>query len=74
MSPRDSAGGQSGPPPIVYILVVIAIGYGATKLWQPQLQGLVGWRPSLPAMPSMPSMPASPQPGAQFPPVASVPA
>ena len=85
MSPRDSASGRSGPPPIVYILVVIAIGYSATKLWQPQLQRLVGWWPSLPAMPSMPDSAQNGaqallgglgqgDPATQFPPVASVPA
>jgi phosphate transport system substrate-binding protein len=85
MSPGDSAGGQSRPPPIIYILVVIAIGYGATKLLQPQLQQVAGWRPSLPAMPSMPGSPKNGtqavigglgqgDPATQFPPVASVPA
>ncbi len=80
MSDKDSGSGRSGPPPIVYILLVLAFGYGALLLW-PRLQQWIGRRPSVPALPAVPGVPlASPggngqsDPAAQFPPQASVPA
>ena len=86
MTSKGSAGGRGGPPPIVYILALLAIGYGTVRLGPGLIQQLVGWRPSPPGLPSTPA--PGPQaagggllagfgqadPASQFPPVASLPA
>jgi phosphate transport system substrate-binding protein len=75
MTQQPSGERKGGPPPIVFIALVLA------GLWlaQSQLPKLKGWRPSIPSTPSPPSSPAggsgeAANPRALFPLQASVPA
>ena len=74
MNEDKSAGKRSGPPPIVYILVLL-IGAGALWNGRNQLLGLLGSPPSLPGLPQgLPSLPGQNPQASAFPPPTAVPA
>ncbi len=81
MNGETPSGKRSGPPPIVYILLLV-IAAGALWGGRNQLLGLLGARPSLPGLPQgvpsppqgLPGLPGQEPAAAAFPPPSAVPA